>query len=167
MKTWKQKLSQIHENRCALTYGQVDITHQVSSKSHNGKVDCFRGYPSWVQCAQVLFKKISNYDIFYVLGHYLRGIQKCGILAVMQPHALYFDMFFFLSWTEHQELQSPCAFLRKHSDDSYLLIFKKTRLSRQVIWRVFFSTYHTNYMELITTTFAIITYSTYSHGSKK
>ena len=36
MKIWNWKLSQIYETRCALTYGQMDITHQVSSKSLNG-----------------------------------------------------------------------------------------------------------------------------------
>ena len=36
MKIWNWKLSQINETRCASTYGQMDITHQVSSKSHNG-----------------------------------------------------------------------------------------------------------------------------------
>ena len=36
MKIWNQKLSQIYETRCALTYDQMNITHQVSSKSHNG-----------------------------------------------------------------------------------------------------------------------------------
>ena len=35
MKIWNWKLSQINETRCASTYGQMDITHQVSSKSHN------------------------------------------------------------------------------------------------------------------------------------
>ena len=36
MKIRNCKLSQINETRCASTYDQMDITHQVSSKSHNG-----------------------------------------------------------------------------------------------------------------------------------
>ena len=36
MKIWNWKLSQIDETRCVSTYDQANITHQVSSKSHNG-----------------------------------------------------------------------------------------------------------------------------------
>ena len=69
MKTWKQKLSQIHKNRCALTYGQVDITHQVSSKSHNGKVDFFRG----IRAESKFLKSFwTQYVKFWTLSKMLR-----------------------------------------------------------------------------------------------
>ena len=57
-------MSQIHETHCALTYDQFDIKHQVSSKSHNGKVDFVWGYLSWAQVPQVLLLNLNTISVF-------------------------------------------------------------------------------------------------------